>query len=68
MYYHERICIYMEKEWDKHCHQSFRIYSLTKYLSMQINEVANLQGVPEVRDQLQGIALAVGTRMALSNV
>lgn len=31
-------------------------------------KVANFQGVSEVRDQLQRIALAVGTRMALSNV
>lgn len=50
MYYHDRICIYMEKELDKHCHQIFRIFSLTKYLSPQVNEVANFKGAPEVRD------------------
>lgn len=68
IYCHERIYIYMEKELDKHCHQIFRICSLTKYLSLQVNEVANFQGAPEVRDQLQGIALAVGTRTVLANV
>lgn len=41
----------MEKELDKNSHQIFRIFSLTKYPSLQVNEVANFQGVPEIRDQ-----------------
>lgn len=58
----------MEKEIDRHSHQIFRICSLTKYLSLHANEVSSFEYAPVVRDQLQGIALAVRTRMALSNL